>query len=154
MIAAAASVGACAKIRTGGVVAEAIPSSNVVAAFLTMCVRQRVRVKATAGLHHAIRGEQKLTYEPGSATACMYGFVNLFVAAAAAHQGADEGVVSEILSDEDRSNFDASESELRWRERSFSTKEIQKMRNEFLAGFGSCSFEEPMEELRAMGWIE
>ena len=88
-----------------------------------------------------------------SATACMHGFVNLFVAAMAAYQGADEGVVSEILGDEDRRNFDASESELRWRRRSFSTEDIRKMREEFLAGFGSCSFEEPIEELRAMGWI-
>ena len=153
MIAAAASAGACAKIRTGGVVAEAIPPLNAVAAFLSACARRRMRVKATAGLHHSIRGEQKLTYEPKSATACMHGFMNLFVAAAVAYQGADEGVVSEILGDEDRRNFDASESELRWRGRSFSTEDIRKMRNEFLAGFGSCSFAEPIEELRAMGWI-
>ncbi|HEV2578088.1 MAG TPA: hypothetical protein VGU25_12830 [Acidobacteriaceae bacterium] len=153
LIAAAATAGACAKIRTGGVVPQAVPPSNVVAAFLTTCVRQRVRMKATAGLHHAIRGEQKLTYEPQSATAYMHGFVNLFVAAAAAYQGADEGVVSEILGDEACGHFDASENELRWRERSFSMGDIRKMRDEFLAGFGSCSFEEPIEELRAMGWI-
>lgn len=153
IVAAAASADACAKIRTGGVVPQAIPPSNVVAAFLTTCVRQRVRMKATAGLHHAIRGEQKLTYEPQSATARMHGFVNLFVAAAAACQGADEGVVSQILSDENPDNFDANESELRWRGRCFSMEDIGRMREELLAGFGSCSFEEPMEELRAVGWI-
>src|SRR5581483_9144291 len=57
LIAAAASVGACGKVRMGGVVAEAIPSSDAVAAFLTMSARQSVRMKATAGLHHAIRGQ-------------------------------------------------------------------------------------------------
>ncbi|HEX5282599.1 MAG TPA: hypothetical protein VFW30_00635 [Bryocella sp.] len=154
IIAAAASTGACAKIRMGGLVAEAIPPSNVVAAFLTACVRGGVRMKATAGLHHAIRGEEKLTYEPESAIGCMHGFLNVFSAAMAAYEGADEGLVSEILSDENRSNFDAGESELRWRERSFSTEEIQQMREGFLAGFGSCSFEEPIDELRSMGWIE
>lgn len=154
LIDAAARAGACAKVRMGGVVAEAIPSSNTVAGFLTACARQGVRMKATAGLHHAIRGEHKLTYEPHSATACMHGFVNLFVAAAAVYRNANEGLVSEILGDEDRSNFDASENELCWRGRSFLTKDIQKMRDEFFAGFGSCSFEEPMEELRSMGWLE
>jgi len=28
------------------------------------------------------------------------------------------------------------------------------MRDTFVMGFGSCSFEEPMEEMRSMGWIE
>ena len=154
VIAAAADVGACAKLRMGGVVAQAIPSSETVAALLTMCARKRVRLKATAGLHHAIRGEQRLTYEPQSATARMHGFVNLFLAATAAYQGDDEAAVSELLSDEDHRNFDANDNGLLWRERRFSTEKIGEMRSGFLAAFGSCSFAEPMEELRSMGWIE
>lgn len=154
VIAAAADARASAKLRMGGVVAEAIPSSNAVAAWLTMCASKRVRLKATAGLHHAIRGEQRLTYESQSATAHMHGFVNLFLAATAAYHDDDDAAVSEILSDEDHRNFDASESALLWRGRRFSTEEIREMRRDFLAGFGSCSFGEPMQELRSMGWIK
>ena len=154
LIAAVAGAGACAKVRTGGVVAEAIPASSTVAAFLAACARHDVRLKATAGLHHAIRGEHRLTYEPQSATACMHGFVNFFVAAAAAHEGANEDEVVEMLNDGERGNFSATNEELQWRGRSFSSEAIRRLRANFAISFGSCSFEEPMEEMRAMGWIE
>jgi hypothetical protein len=154
VIASVSDAKACAKVRTGGVVAEAIPASSAVAAFLAACARHDVRLKATAGLHHAIRGEQRLTYEQQSATACMHGFVNFFVAATAAHQGANEAEIAEILNDGERGDFAATNEELQWRGRSFSPEAIRKMRERFAIGFGSCSFEEPMEEMRAMGWIE
>jgi len=41
--------GAWAKIRMGGVTAESVPASDVVARFLLQCVRERVAWKATAG---------------------------------------------------------------------------------------------------------
>jgi len=154
LIAAVADAGACAKIRTGGVVAEAIPASSAVAAFLVACAKHSVRLKATAGLHHAIRGEQRLTYEQQSASACMHGFVNFFIAATAAYEGANEIVIAEILDDEERRDFDAVEERLQWRGQTFSSEAIRKMRDMFAISFGSCSFEEPIEEMRAMGWIE
>jgi hypothetical protein len=154
MIAAVAYAGACAKVRTGGVVAEAIPSSSTVAAFLVVCAQRGVRLKATAGLHHAIRGEQRLTYELHSASAHMHGFVNFFVAAAAAYERADEVEITKILNDDERGNFGASAEGLQWRERSFSLEAIGEMRDRFAISFGSCSFEEPMAEMRAMGWLE
>lgn len=154
MVAAVADAGACAKVRTGGVVAEAIPSSSTVAAFLLACAQRDVRLKATAGLHHAVRGEQRLTYELHSATARMHGFVNFFVAATVARQGANEGEIEEILNDSERRNFNADVDGLQWRERRLSWAEIKEMRDRFAISFGSCSFEEPMAEMRAMGWLE
>jgi hypothetical protein len=154
MISAVANAGACAKIRTGGVVAEAIPASSTVAGFLVTCARHGVRLKATAGLHHATRGECRLTYEQHSATARMHGFVNFFVAAAAASEGASEIEVGEILDDGEPGNFDANNDGIRWRARSFSSDAIREMREGLAISFGSCSFEEPMEEMRAMGSIE
>jgi hypothetical protein len=153
-IAAVADAEACAKVRTGGVVAEAVPTSCTVAAFLVACARRDLRLKATAGLHHAIRGEQRLTYEPGSATAVMHGFVNFFIAATAAYQGAKEADIEEILNDSERRNFSATDQGLQWRGRSFSSEAVREMRDKFAISFGSCSFEEPIEEMRAMGWIE
>jgi hypothetical protein len=134
-------------------VAEAIPASSTVAAFLVACAQRDVRLKATAGLHHAIRGEQRLTYEAQSATACMHGFVNFFVAATAAYESAAEAEITEILNDSERGSFIASAERLQWRERSFSSEAIREMRDRFAISFGSCSFEEPIEEMRVMGWI-
>lgn len=153
VIAAAADEGACAKLRTGGVVAGAIPTTSAVAEFLVACARRKLRLKATAGLHHAIRGEQRLTYEPQSPAACMHGFVNFFLAAARAFEGANEAEVAEILGDVDRRNFSAIADRIQWRERSVSREQIHRMRDSFAVSFGSCSFEEPMEEMRSMGWI-
>jgi hypothetical protein len=154
LIAAIADEGACAKIRTGGVLAEAIPDSSAVAAFLVACAGSGVRLKATAGLHHAIRGEYRLTYEPVSPIGHMHGFVNFFVAAMAAREGSTESEVEEILNDRKRSNFTSGGEGLGWRERSFSWQSIQEMREKFAISFGSCSFEEPMQEMRGMGWLE
>jgi hypothetical protein len=154
MLAAIADAGVCAKVRTGGVVAEAIPASSTVAAFLIACARRTVKLKATAGLHHAIRGEQRLTYEPQSATATMHGFVNFFLAGVAAREGGDEADVEKILNDAERSSFMMTTEGLQWRERTFSSQAIHDMRDSFVVSFGSCSFEEPMDEMRAMRWIE
>lgn len=153
-VAAVVDAGACAKVRTGGVVADAIPASGVVASFLVTCARRRVRLKATAGLHHAIRGEHRLTYEPQSAAACMHGFVNFFVAAAAAYDGADETASTEILDDRERGNFVASDDDLQSKGWSLPLEAIRELREKFAMSFGSCSFEEPIEEMRSMGWIE
>ena len=154
LIVAIAQGGACAKVRTGGIVAEAIPASATVAAILATCARHNLGLKATAGLHHAIRGKQRLTYDPQSATACMHGFVNFLAAAAAAHAGANESEITDILEDGNRDNFSARTDLIRWCDESFPTEAIQRMRKQLAISFGSCSFEEPMQEMRAMGWIE
>ena len=70
-----------AKIRTGGVIAEAIPEESRGARFLRIASERRVAFKATAGLHHPLRRMQRLTYKPDSPEAVMHGFVNVFCAA-------------------------------------------------------------------------
>jgi len=71
-----------AKIRTGGVTADAFPPADVVAGFLMECAKHNVPFKATAGLHHPYRCQKPLTYEPGAPTGQMHGFLNVFVLAA------------------------------------------------------------------------
>ena len=44
-----------AKIRTGGVTPEAIPSIEQLAAFILACADRQLAFKATAGLHHPVR---------------------------------------------------------------------------------------------------
>ncbi|HET8796166.1 MAG TPA: hypothetical protein VFO89_00655, partial [Thermoanaerobaculia bacterium] len=71
-----------AKIRTGGVTADAFPSPQTIARFLRACRERGVAFKATAGLHHPLRCVRPLTYEPDAPTGTMHGFLNVFLAAA------------------------------------------------------------------------
>ena len=148
-----ARLGARAKIRMGGVTAEAFPSVETVAEFLAACARARVAFKATAGLHHAVRGAYRLTYEAESAMATMHGFVNVFLAAVLAWRGEDAGALRATLEIEDASAFVFGKREVRWLGFAAKTAEIETVRREFAIGFGSCSFTEPLAEVKAAGWV-
>jgi hypothetical protein len=145
--------GARAKVRTGGVTAAAIPGVELVADFLTACARARVAFKATAGLHHAVRGVQALTYEPGSARAVMHGFANVFLAAVLAWRGEDAAAVRATLELEDVRAFAFGADAVRWLGHDAGVEEIDAVRWKFAVSYGSCSFEEPLAEARALGWL-
>lgn len=142
------TAGCFAKIRTGGVRPEAVPSPADVAAFITACAERRLPFKATAGLHHPVRAEYALTYEPDSPRALMHGFINVLMAAAFAWNGRSE--IVEILSETDPTAFKFDE-RAHWRNISLSADEVRKSRTEFLHSIGSCSFEEPVQELQKLG---
>lgn len=142
-----------AKIRTGGVTPETIPSVESVAEFLTACARERVAFKATAGLHHAVRGRQLLTGEPDAPQATMHGFLNLFLAAGLAYFGADPRAIVRTLSEEDASAFRLDDELIRWHDHTLIADQIERVRSEFAMSFGSCSFTEPVHDMKEMGWI-
>ena len=142
--------GASAKIRTGGVTADEFPSADDVTRFLLTAARLGVPFKATAGLHHPLHGEYRLTYEPGSTLAPMYGFLNIFMAATAARQGADHRTVRRMLELGGDSAFEFGADGVTWSEGRATLEGIEAMRREFAISFGSCSFTEPMEDLRSM----
>jgi len=145
--------GAFAKVRTGGLTPEAIPSSESLADFLCEAAARRVAFKATAGLHRPLRSRRALTYASDSPCATMHGFVNVFAAAAFAWQGAERAVVVDILNEGDAGAVIFLADELRWRGRSIRIAEIQSARRDFAHSFGSCSFAEPVADLRALGWL-
>lgn len=147
---AVARHGARAKIRTGGVVAEAIPAAAEVARFVCAAAAAGVAFKATAGLHHPLRGEYRLTYEPGSGTATMHGYLNVFVAAALAKGGLGEDEIVELLEEREASAFEVDGERLRWRGHEVSRSELAAVREGFATSYGSCSFREPVDELRAL----
>jgi hypothetical protein len=148
-----ASTGARAKLRTGGIIPEAIPEPEAIAGFLLNCAKARVPFKATAGLHHAVRGVQPLTYQLGSPTAATYGFLNVFLAAALAYHGSDEKALLKTLTEEDPKAFQLDEDAIAWHDHHMTSDQIERARAEFAIGFGSCSFTEPIDDLKAMGWL-
>jgi hypothetical protein len=163
VLAAVKDAGRTAKVRTGGVTAEAIPSTSLVAGFIWDCARAGVAFKATAGLHHPVRAEQRLTYAPDSPRAVMHGFVNVFLAAAAAWALLHDEVawtaveppasVTDILDERDASAFAPDGSAIRWRSIVIPAADIARARGAHARSFGSCSFEEPMTELQTLGWL-
>ena len=146
--------GSCAKVRTGGVTTDAVPMPSEIAEFLCQASARRVPFKATGGLHHPVRANHPLTYSPDSPHAIMHGFMNVFVAAAFAWHGNYRGSVIGVLHECDPESFDFSDDALTWRGRSLTTAQIAAARRDFAHSFGSCSFEEPVAGLRALGWLK
>jgi hypothetical protein len=144
-----------AKIRTGGVTPDLIPSCVEVARFLAAARDAGLPFKATAGLHHPLRGEYPLTYEDDSPTATMHGFLNVFLAAAALHAGRlDQDGAQRLLEETDGNNFHLARRGVSWKGREIPELGLAASRDRFAISFGSCSFDEPVHDLETMGWLE
>jgi hypothetical protein len=147
---AVAATGAFAKVRTGGLTPEAISSVAAVADFIRACAGRRMAFKATAGLHHPVRAEHPLTYEPDSPRAIMHGFLNVFVAASFAWHGDRD--IEPVLAETDPAAFRFDES-AHWRDRSLTAEQVRDAREHFAHAFGSCSFDEPVRDLEVLGLL-
>ena len=145
-----ARAGGHAKIRTGGVTAAAFPRPEALAGFMTSCASAGLEFKATAGLHHAVRGCYGLTYDAGSGTAPMYGFLNVAVAAALVRTGAQSTDVAAALVEPSADAFGFDEAGVRWNDHFIAHDTLAESRRRFFRSFGSCSFDEPIEELKAL----
>ena len=149
LVHAIAGAGRRAKIRTGGVTPDAFPPPDSVVGFIAQCLRAPVPFKATAGLHHPLKGEYRLSYESGSATWTMYGYLNVFLAAALLHSGESEDIALDVLGESDPASFVFGDDSLTWRDHRLSAAQIRAAR-EFAISFGSCSFREPIDELAVL----
>lgn len=147
LVKAIARAGARAKMRTGGVTPVAFPPSQQIIDFIVACYRGKVPFKATAGLHHPVRGERRLTYEPDSPAGYMYGFLNVFLAAALIYAGGTEATALAVLEETDPMAFVFEDSAISWRDARLRVDQLAKARAEFAIAFGSCSFREPVDEL-------
>ena len=136
------------KMRTGGTEPDAFPEAGPLAFALTACLRAGVPFKATAGLHHPVRHYHE------SVQTHMYGFFNLFGAAVlAAEHSLDEATVRAILLDEDPTHFRFTPEAFAWTTYTASPETIRLIRHAFARSYGSCSFDEPREDLEAMGLL-
>jgi hypothetical protein len=123
-VAALAERGLRAKVRCGG--AE-VPTAEALGRFLSVCRAAGVPFKATAGLHHPLAAEGR------------HGFLNVIAACAFG----DAAALGE--------NVELGAAGLRWRDLVASPDELERVRREQLVAVGSCSFSEPVDELKELG---
>ncbi len=142
-----------AKIRTGGVTPDAFPTPARVARFLVAAADAGVTVKATAGLHHPLRGEYRLTYAADSPRGTMFGFLNVFLAAAFVREGLRGADVERLLEVRDAAELVFDEDGIRWRGHTLSAEDLRRARQLGACSYGSCSFAEPVEDLHTLGLL-
>ena len=148
-LAALVGLDAGAKIRTGGVTVEAHPSPEVVAEFIAACQSAQVPFKATAGLHHPVRHFSE------SVGTKQLGFLNVFLGACLIHaKQIDADELLDVIKEEDPAAFAFGIDSAKWRDREISLEELEMARWRFAHSFGSCSFDEPLDDLRALGLLE
>lgn len=132
------------KLRTGGVVASAFPSAIQIARALVAAVKYGVPIKFTAGLHHPVR------LFHSSVQTKMHGFFNVLGAGVmAAEHGWNVQQTAAMLEDEDASEFIFDDQAFVWREWRITTARIAAQRK-LITSLGSCSFDEPRDDLRAL----
>jgi len=132
------------KLRTGGVTPDAFPTSAQIAKALVSPATHQVPIKFTAGLHHPIRQFREEVHTK------MHGFLNMLGAAVlAAEHKWNEKQTAAMLDDEDPKSFLFDDEFFAWREWKIDIKRL-KDRRRFVTSFGSCSFDEPRVDLRAL----
>lgn len=162
---------AFAKIRTGGVTEAAFPSVTQLAHCLLTFAKAQVPFKATAGLHHPLPGRHPMTYEPDSPATSMQGFLNLAIAAALAYtqrvtleevlQLLRESTVSGMPQTEKAAHqggkhykhptgFQMQMNGIAWGDHYLTLEELAASRNHGFRSFGSCSFVEPIADLKTL----
>ena len=142
-----------AKLRTGGETPEMIPNCADVAHFLAACSFAAVPLKCTAGLHFPLRGACPLGTQPGAPEVKMHGFLNVFAAAALAQAGATEKDLEALLTEESVSELQFEPGGFRWQGHVVRDAQLAAARSTFCLSFGSCSFTEPLDGLRALGLL-
>ncbi len=153
LVRAIARLGARAKVRTGGVTPEAFPQASDLVRFLRVCAAAKVPFKATAGLHHPLRDSYRLTYAPNSPTATMFGFLNLILAAGFVRTGMADADLARLLEDGSVEAFRFGPDGVSWEGRQLDREALRRTRQDGIISFGSCSFTEPISDLRSLGLL-
>jgi hypothetical protein len=137
------------KIRTGGVEASSFPAPEKIAYLLKICREHDVPLKSTAGLHHPLRHYDQ------SVKTKMHGFINVFCAGIFAYNlDLNEHELTRMLLDESPDHFKFSDDSISWDIYEVFKEEIADAREKFITSFGSCSFEEPIADLKSLNLLQ
>lgn len=136
------------KLRCGGLEASAVPDSEWIAAYIEVCREHQLPLKFTAGLHHALP-----RFDPAVRTTT-HGFLNVFVGGVLAYAlPLPHHDLRAILDETDARHFHFGPEFLGWNDADASVGEVRFARQHRVLSFGSCSFDEPREDLRQLGLI-
>ncbi len=149
-----AHAGARAKMRTAGLTPDSIAPVADVARFMSACSAAKIPFKATAGLHHPVRSVRHLGHEREGPTGVMHGFLNVFLASALLHSGLGLTPVMRLLEEEDAGAFHFDDEGVSWRACRIGSDLLADTRRRFAVSFGSCSLEEPLEDLRLLRFLD
>ena len=95
-----------------------------------------------------------LTYEAEAPHGTMHGFLNLFLMTGFARQGYKNQMLEEMLEEEFEEVFRFDDQAAYWRDdHRLTLSQIDMMRRTGIQAFGSCSFDEPVEDLERMGLL-
>jgi hypothetical protein len=84
----------------------------------------------------------------------MHGFLNVFLAAALVKvAGLDEATTVRVLEETDPKAFVLTDTDAGWRDITINLLELARVREAFATGYGSCSFDEPVADLRGLGLV-
>lgn len=135
------------KARLAGATPGAVPGVEDLAGWIREAAAMEVPFKFTAGLHRAIR-----MHDP-QAGEVRHGFLNVLVASAAAVAlEVNRNQIADILSRTEGSAFEWGDAGVRVGEFRLDLADLDQLSG-VCGGFGSCSLEEPLGDLRAMGWV-
>ena len=127
---------------------DAFPSCERIATVIDHCRRLGLSLKCTAGLHHPVRHQST---EPA---VMMHGFLNVFGAGMLSHAlGVDREVLTACVAETDPAAFSFSDAGFAWRDHLVAPDALTRARGSFLCGFGSCSFADPLADLRELGLV-
>ncbi len=136
------------KLRCGGVTAAAFPSSVVIASFLANCAITGVACKMTAGLHHPLPHFDEVLQVRH------HGFLNVFLAGLLAFNGSvSESEMVALLDEPSPDAFRFAEYVVAWKGHVISVDAIRLHRQRGVISLGSCSIDEPVADLRALGLL-
>ncbi len=141
-----------AKVRTGGLDASGFPTNELLLRFIAACYERGISFKATAGLHHPLRGTHTFTYEEDSQRGVMHGFLNVFIAAAFICHGMRRDEAIGILDATSLDDFRFDENAVAWRTHHLDKEQLRNARL-LATSFGSCSFTEPLQDLKALNLL-
>jgi hypothetical protein len=136
------------KLRTGGVKKSYFPDAGVIATAIKIAQNHELPIKFTAGLHHPFRhfNEGVQTY--------MHGFINMFAASVLnCSHNINRHEIKEILLDENPDNFEFHDTFFKWKNLVVLNSLIEDARKDYIISFGSCSFEEPIDDLKVLELI-